>query len=77
MGLDEKTYVDALRICKEQAKKLADVNGGTLVVIPQPVSKSMVKYSSNTGGNPLGLTARAQLCKFCLICDAKAKQICH
>ncbi|MCJ1262589.1 hypothetical protein MMC22_002459 [Lobaria immixta] len=61
LGLDEKTYVDVLNICKEQGKKLADVNGGTLVVNAQPISKSMVTYSSNTGGNPLGLTPRAQL----------------
>ncbi|MCJ1377216.1 hypothetical protein MMC17_000308 [Xylographa soralifera] len=61
LWLDNVTYVDILNICQEQGTKLAGVNGGTLVIIPQPISKTMVDASQNTGGNPLGLRSRAQL----------------
>lgn len=34
-----------------------------MVLLPQPVSKTMIDASKSTGGNAMGLRSRAQLCK--------------
>ncbi|KAL8990448.1 MAG: hypothetical protein Q9177_000898 [Variospora cf. flavescens] len=55
------TYRDVMRLCVQQSEKMKRVNGGTQVLIPQPISKSMVNYASQTGGRPQTLQPRAQL----------------
>ncbi|KAL8843654.1 MAG: hypothetical protein Q9176_001862 [Flavoplaca citrina] len=55
------TYRDVMRLCAQQSEKMKRVNGGTQVLIPQPISKSMVDYASQSGGRPQTLQPRAQL----------------
>ncbi|KAL9012925.1 MAG: hypothetical protein Q9173_002346 [Seirophora scorigena] len=55
------TYRDVMRLCAQQGEKMKQVNGGTQVLIPQPISKSMIDVAQHTGGRPQGLKPRAQL----------------
>ncbi|KAI4209164.1 MAG: hypothetical protein LQ351_007880 [Letrouitia transgressa] len=55
------TYRDVMRLCARQGKKMKRVNGGTQVLIPQPISKSMIDAAQHTGGRPQGLRSRPQL----------------
>ncbi|KAI4241491.1 MAG: hypothetical protein LQ352_007433 [Teloschistes flavicans] len=55
------TYRDVMRLCAQQGEKMKRVNGGTQVLIPQPISKTMVDTAKRTGGRPQGLRSRAQL----------------
>ncbi|KAL8804031.1 MAG: hypothetical protein Q9182_002822 [Xanthomendoza sp. 2 TL-2023] len=60
--LDNSTiYRDVLRLCAKQGEKLKRVNGGTQVLIPQPISKTMVDFAQTSGGRPQTLQSRAQL----------------
>ena len=61
--LDNATYVDVGRICAEDAKQMADINGGSYVLMPQPISESMIFASEQAGDSLLGLRLRSQLCK--------------
>ncbi|KAI4263961.1 MAG: hypothetical protein L6R35_007320, partial [Caloplaca aegaea] len=56
-----RVYRDVMRLCVQQSEKMTRVNGGTQVLIPQPISKSMINYASQTGGRPQTLQPRAQL----------------
>lgn len=55
------TYRDVINLIAKQGEKFKQVNGGTQVIIPQPISKSMVDVALTTGGRPQGLQSRAQL----------------
>ncbi|KAL8704810.1 MAG: hypothetical protein Q9201_002042 [Fulgogasparrea decipioides] len=55
------TYRDVMRLCAQQGEKMKRVNGGTQVLIPQPISKTMIDVAKRTGGRPQGLRSRAQL----------------
>lgn len=55
------TYRDVMRLCAKQSEKMKRVNGGTQVLIPQPISKTMVDAAAKTGGRPQTLQPRAQL----------------
>ncbi|KAI4093270.1 MAG: hypothetical protein LQ339_007748 [Xanthoria mediterranea] len=55
------TYRDVMRLCAAQSEKMKRVNGGTQVLIPQPISKTMVDAAAKTGGRPQTLQPRAQL----------------
>ncbi|KAL8813211.1 MAG: hypothetical protein Q9223_000964 [Gallowayella weberi] len=60
--LDNSTiYRDVLRLCAKQGEKMKRVNGGTQVLIPQPISKTMVDFAQTSGGRPQTLQPRAQL----------------
>lgn len=61
--LNNETYVDIARICKEETAHLAGVNGATMVLLPQPISKTMIEASQRTMGNAMGLRSVIQLCK--------------
>ncbi len=63
LRLDKKTYVDIVEICKEETVRLAGVNGATMVLLPQPISKTMIEASQQTMGNTMGLRSVAQLCR--------------
>jgi hypothetical protein len=56
-------YVDAGQIAQEATKKLAGINGATLVLMPQPISRSMVQASQASGETPLKVTDREQMCE--------------
>jgi hypothetical protein len=61
--LDKKTYVDVARICKEETTYLAGVNGATMVLLPQPISRTMIEASQQTMGNAMSLSCVPQLCR--------------
>ncbi|OAL43510.1 bifunctional solanapyrone synthase [Pyrenochaeta sp. DS3sAY3a] len=63
--LDSKTYKDAAEIAQEATKKLANVNGATMVLMPQPISRSMVQASRASGQSPFTVTDREQMW-FCI-----------
>ena len=58
---DSQTYRDVINLCAQQGEKMKQVNGGTQVLIPQPISKTMVDAALTTGGRPQTLVSRAQL----------------
>lgn len=58
---DSETYRDVIKLCAQQGEKMKQVNGGTQVLIPQPISKTMVDAALTTGGRPQTLVSRAQL----------------
>ncbi|PQE03940.1 6-hydroxy-D-nicotine oxidase protein [Rutstroemia sp. NJR-2017a BVV2] len=61
--LDEATYVEVAQICQNATAGLAGINGGTMVLMPQPISTSMISESLARGESPMvsGLTSKAQL----------------
>jgi hypothetical protein len=62
--LDENAYVEVGKICQKATAKLSGVNGGTMVLMPQPISRSMIAKSAARGGSsPLNVRNREQLCK--------------
>ncbi|KAL8758330.1 MAG: hypothetical protein Q9199_001586 [Rusavskia elegans] len=61
MYLDTSTYVEAVQICQSQAMRLEGIVNGTLVLLPQPISKTMIAAASATPGNPLGLRNKEQM----------------
>ena len=58
---DSHTYRDVINLCAQQGEKMKRVNGGTQVLIPQPISKTMVDAALTTGGRPQTLVSRPQL----------------
>ena len=58
---DSQTYRDVINLCAQQGEKMKQVNGGTQVLIPQPISKTMVDAALTTGGRPQTLVSRPQL----------------
>jgi hypothetical protein len=56
-------YVEAGKIAQEATKKLSDINGATLVLMPQPISRSMVPASHTSGETPVAVTDREQMCE--------------
>jgi hypothetical protein len=61
--LDKKGYVEVAKIAKTVAAKLKTVNGGGMLLFPQPISKSMIAESRARGSSPVTLQNREQLCK--------------
>lgn len=61
--LDSKTYKDAAKIAQDATQKLSNINGATMVLMPQPVSRSMVQASRARGESPFAVTDREQMCK--------------
>jgi hypothetical protein len=51
--LDNTTYVDIARITQEQSTQLSALNGGSMVLMPQPISESMIEESISRGENPM------------------------
>lgn len=65
MFLDTTAYVEVARIASNASAELKKINGGTMLLIPQMISKSMIAESIARGGSPMtaGLQDREQLCK--------------
>ncbi|KAL6702551.1 hypothetical protein ACN47E_001548 [Coniothyrium glycines] len=63
--LDEKTYMDAAKIAQDAVQRLSAVNGATLVLMPQPISRSMVQKSRANGDTPFAVHDREQMW-FCI-----------
>ncbi|KAF2233370.1 FAD-binding domain-containing protein [Viridothelium virens] len=59
--LDEQAYVDLGHISTNESLKVRGIEGGSYVLMPQPISTSMITPSQKTGGNALGLTPRPQM----------------
>lgn len=51
--LDSDTYVDVAKIAQNATSRLATINGGSIVLQPQPISASMVEESLKRGTSPL------------------------
>lgn len=64
--LDSDTYVDVARIAQNATANLATINGGSMVLMPQPISSSMITESTSRGANPMTVnlknTAQMWLC---------------
>lgn len=60
--LNAAAYVDVARIAQIVSMALKSINGGTMLLLPQLISKSMITESINRGGSPLtaGLKEREQ-----------------
>ncbi|KAF1843187.1 bifunctional solanapyrone synthase [Cucurbitaria berberidis CBS 394.84] len=63
--LDNDTYLDAAKIAQEATKQLSNINGATLVLMPQPISRSMMQASHASGETPFAVTDREQMW-FCI-----------
>lgn len=61
--LNATAYVDIANIAKKISTALEKVNGGTMLLIPQTISKSMIAESVAKGGSPMtaGLKNREQI----------------
>jgi hypothetical protein len=51
--LDNATYVDVAKITQEQSTQLSVLNGGSMVLMPQPISVSMIEESKSRGMSPM------------------------
>lgn len=60
---DEQLYIDVARIAQNATSRLSSINGGTLVLQPQPISTAMINNSLARGTSPLtaGLENKAQI----------------
>jgi hypothetical protein len=56
-------YVEAGKVAQDATKKLSGINGATLVLMPQPISRSMVQASHTNGETPIAVTDREQMCE--------------
>jgi hypothetical protein len=65
--LDEVTNVDVGRIAQNASALLSSINGGSMVLMPEPISQSMVTESTSRGASPmvssLNATAQMWLCQ--------------
>lgn len=61
--LDNSTYVDVARVAYNATANLATINGGTMVLMPQPISVSMIVESKSRGASPMtsNLSHHAQM----------------
>ena len=60
--LDNTTYIDVAHLCANLTRTKFESAGATVVLVPQPISKSMVEQSIARGESPMGLAAKEQLC---------------
>jgi hypothetical protein len=65
--LDHATYVDVAQIAQEQSTQLSTLNGGSMVLMPQPISESMIQESNSREESPMtqNLVKRPQMW-FCI-----------
>ena len=49
---DEQLYVDVARLAQNASARLSTINGGSLVLQPQPISAAMVDNSLKRGSSP-------------------------
>ncbi|KAE8151805.1 bifunctional solanapyrone synthase [Aspergillus avenaceus] len=59
--LDNQTYVDTIDIVSQSNAAIKQITGGSLVIMAQPISKSMVDASRAIGGDPMNVTPAAQM----------------
>ncbi|PVH96448.1 hypothetical protein DM02DRAFT_118584 [Periconia macrospinosa] len=65
MYLDPAAYLEIARICQNATVELKKINGATMVLMPQPISESMVTKTAERGDTPLNVRKRKQLW-FCI-----------
>ncbi|KAI0553292.1 bifunctional solanapyrone synthase [Xylaria curta] len=61
MYLDEETYVGATQIVQSMSSAMKNIAGGEVLILPQPISLSMINASSARGLCPFELENRPQL----------------
>ncbi|KAL3485017.1 bifunctional solanapyrone synthase [Aspergillus germanicus] len=59
--LDTQAYVDILDLVAEYSDAISRLQGGSFVIMPQPISRSMVKASVALADDPMNVTPAAQL----------------
>ncbi|OAG11455.1 FAD-binding domain-containing protein [Paraphaeosphaeria sporulosa] len=61
--LDNSTYVQVARLCQNISRtdEFQAIQGATLVLVPQPVSRAMVQRSVASGEHPMNLRDREQI----------------
>jgi hypothetical protein len=63
MKLDKESYVGLIPVISKFIDRVRSVNSGTLALMAQPISKSMVDESRARGSDPMNVKPQAQLCK--------------
>lgn len=63
MLLDKESYVGLISVISEFIERVQSVNSGTLALMAQPISRSMVEESQAKGSDPMNVTPEPQLCK--------------
>lgn len=61
--LDKEAYVGAARIVGKYKTAMENVTDGDLLIMPQPISLSMVESSRARDVDPMNVTAEPQLCE--------------
>ncbi|ROV86748.1 hypothetical protein VMCG_10914 [Cytospora schulzeri] len=61
MYLDDTAYKGLVDIVYEARTRAKTIEGGTLILTPQPISLSMVEKSRELGRDPMGVTGEAQV----------------
>ncbi|KAF7538399.1 hypothetical protein G7054_g2974 [Neopestalotiopsis clavispora] len=61
MYLDKDAYVELVDVVSDFIPRVQAVNSGTLALMAQPISKSMIAQSSQRGDEPMNVTPREQL----------------
>ncbi|KAF2445453.1 bifunctional solanapyrone synthase [Karstenula rhodostoma CBS 690.94] len=61
--LDNSTYVQVARLCQNISRtdEFQAIEGATMVLVPQPVSRAMVQQSVASGEHPMNLRDREQI----------------
>lgn len=60
---DEAAYQGLLNIVYSAQDEIKKMQGGTLLLTPQPISRSMVQKSRALGRDPMNIQDKAQMCK--------------
>lgn len=63
MYLDEDAYEGLVDVVYAAETEVKTIEGGTLLLTPQPISLSMVEKSQALGRDPMNITDKAQLCR--------------
>ncbi|KAI1318723.1 bifunctional solanapyrone synthase [Xylariaceae sp. FL0255] len=61
MYLDKETYVGVTEIVKNKSVEMGNITGGDLLILPQPISLTMLNSSAMHGTSPFQLRHRPQL----------------
>ena len=61
--LDSAAYIGLVDVISEFLPRVKEIQSGTLALMAQPISKSMVQLSRDRGDDPMNVTLREQLCK--------------
>lgn len=59
---NRQTYIDLVDVVAQSNEAMKKIAGGSLVIMAQPISQSMVNQSRARGEDPMNVTPTAQLC---------------